>query len=67
MIRPPAWGAPLEADVTPYEHLAHHYDSLFRLNPQVVAFLERQLGGFEGRRLVDSGCGTGTLARALAD
>ncbi len=49
-----------------YEHLAERYDAIFRLNPDTVAFLEAQLGGLAGRRIVDAGCGTGTLALELA-
>lgn len=52
--------------MTAYEHLAEHYDRLFRLNPDLVAFLDRTLDGLAGRRIVDAGCGTGTLALALA-
>lgn len=52
--------------MTAYEHLAEHYDRLFRLNPELVAFLDRTLEGLAGRRIVDAGCGTGTLALELA-
>lgn len=49
-----------------YQHMASRYDTLFRLNPEAVAFVAQELGGLSGRRIVDAGCGTGTFARALA-
>ncbi len=52
--------------MTPYAHLAQHYDALFRLNPALVAFVERTLDGLAGKRIVDAGCGTGTLALELS-
>jgi len=50
-----------------YHHLAVAYDALFPLDPQALAFVEGAMGGLSGRKVVDAGCGTGPLARALAD
>lgn len=50
-----------------YDILVDAYDELFPLNAGMVHFVEQQLGGrVDGLRLLDAGCGTGSLAIALA-
>lgn len=50
-----------------YGHLASAYDQLFPLDPEALAFVEASVGSIGGKHLVDAGCGTGLLARALGD
>ncbi|MGF1525611.1 MAG: bifunctional 2-polyprenyl-6-hydroxyphenol methylase/3-demethylubiquinol 3-O-methyltransferase UbiG [Candidatus Competibacterales bacterium] len=40
--------------------------ALHAINPLRLAYIEERLGGLEGRRVVDVGCGGGLLAEALA-
>ncbi len=61
------------AEVEKFEALASRWwdiDGEFRtlheINPLRVAYIERQVGALEGRRLLDIGCGGGLLAEALA-
>ena len=50
-----------------YDILVDAYDELFPLNAGMVHFVEQQFGGrVSGLRLLDAGCGTGSLAIALA-
>lgn len=50
-----------------YDILVEAYDELFPLNAGMVHFVEQQFGGrVNGLHLLDAGCGTGSLAIALA-
>lgn len=52
-----------------YEAIASSYDELFPLPPQAAPFLDALVaprGGSRPRRLLDSGCATGSQALALA-
>lgn len=50
-----------------YHHLAQAYDDLFPLDSDALTFVETALGRLAGCALIDAGCGTGLLARALGD
>lgn len=62
------------AELARFSALAHHwwdpsselYGPLHSLNPLRVGWLERLVEGFEGRRVLDVGCGGGILAEAMA-
>jgi SAM-dependent methyltransferase len=50
-----------------YSSIADAYDQLFPLNPTQVNFIENSFGGLVARkRLIDAGCGTGSLSILLA-
>ncbi len=50
-----------------YDILVHTYDDVFPLNPAMVKFVEEQFNNqVSGTKLLDAGCGTGSLAIALA-
>ncbi len=42
------------------------FRALHEINPLRVAYIERQAGALDGRKLLDIGCGGGILAEALA-
>lgn len=50
-----------------YDMLVNYYDELFPLNQAMVRFVEQQFDNqVSGLKMVDAGCGTGSLAIALA-
>ncbi len=48
-----------------YTSIVDAYDQLFPLNQEQEALVERQVGTLSGKRLLDAGCGTGSLAISL--
>lgn len=50
-----------------YSHLAQAYDQLFPLDPEAFSLVTGCLGHLPGKTVVDAGCGTGLMVRALAD
>ena len=53
--------------MTFYSSIAKAYDQIFPLNPSQVDFVESCFGrSVAGKRIVDAGCGTGSLAILLA-
>lgn len=50
-----------------YGHLAILYDRLFPLDPEALALVQASIPQGPGHRVVDAGCGTGLMARALGD
>jgi len=50
-----------------YSSIAKVYDEIFPFNPAQLEFVERCFNGsVAGRRIIDAGCGTGSLAIMLA-
>ena len=50
-----------------YSSIAFAYDRIFPFNPVQLEFVEYSLGGaVAGKRIVDAGCGTGSLSIMLA-
>jgi 2-polyprenyl-6-hydroxyphenyl methylase/3-demethylubiquinone-9 3-methyltransferase len=62
------------AELAKFGSHAHHwwdpesamFGPLHRINPLRVAWVEEAVGGLEGKRVVDVGCGGGILSEALA-
>jgi len=53
-------------DSPQYAHLAAWYDRLFPLDPDALSLVVELAGPPRGQSIVDVGCGTGLLVRALA-
>ncbi len=51
--------------MTFYKNIVSHYDSIFPLNSNQVTFVESGFRVMEGIRVLDLGCGTGSLAIML--
>lgn len=49
-----------------YGSIARYYSGIFPLNHDQVFCIENELGGLEGKSLLDVGCGSGDLAFGLA-
>jgi len=50
-----------------YSSISNAYDAIFPFNPAQLEFIEACFGGaVAGKRIVDAGCGTGSLAIMLA-
>lgn len=49
-----------------YTSIAEYYSEIFPFNPAQIAFVEKQMGVFDGKTLLDVGCATGELAFHLA-
>jgi 2-polyprenyl-6-hydroxyphenyl methylase/3-demethylubiquinone-9 3-methyltransferase len=62
------------AELSKFSALAHRwwdpesemFGPLHRMNPVRLAHLERLVGGFAGKRVIDVGCGGGILAESMA-
>src|SRR5690554_5497487 len=49
-----------------YSSIAAHYHEIFPYNPMQLQFVEKQVGGLQGKQIIDAGCATGELAFQLA-
>jgi len=52
--------------MTVYSLMAEHYEEIFPLDPAVVEFVRSAISGKGDGAVLDVGCATGSLARALA-
>ena len=48
-----------------YHDIVSAYDEIFPLNQQQVCFIEQMFSQLGGKKMLDAGCGTGSLAIAL--
>ncbi len=48
-----------------YKNIVSHYDAIFPLNSNQVSFVENGFRSMEGKKVLDLGCGTGSLAIML--
>jgi len=49
-----------------YGSIARYYSRIFPLNHDQVFCIENELGGLEGKSILDVGCGSGDLALGVA-
>src|SRR5580765_7334535 len=61
------------AELAKFSALAHRwwdplseFRPLHEINPLRLDYIERLAGGFDGRRVIDVGCGGGILSEAMA-
>ncbi len=50
-----------------YQSIADYYEQIFPLNKAQITFAEESLHGSKQSRLLDIGCGTGSLSIALSE
>ncbi|MFW5889837.1 MAG: class I SAM-dependent methyltransferase [Marinilabiliaceae bacterium] len=48
-----------------YQSIAPYYDYIFPPSEAQLAFVKKETGGWENKRILEAGCGTGNLARML--